>query len=44
MGSLGDRDDEIRPTKMNSTLDGTEIETQPFDSQSSPPSLPGNYH
>ncbi|GFZ14057.1 BRCT domain-containing DNA repair protein [Actinidia rufa] len=42
MGSLGDRDDEIRPTNMNSTLDGTEFETQPFDSQSSPPSLTGN--
>ncbi|GFY85212.1 BRCT domain-containing DNA repair protein [Actinidia rufa] len=41
MGSLGDRDDDIQPIKMNSTLDGTEIETQPFDSQSSPPSLPG---
>ncbi|PSS33934.1 PAX-interacting protein [Actinidia chinensis var. chinensis] len=41
MGSLGDRDDDIQPIKMNSTLDGTEIETQPFDNQSSPPSLPG---
>ncbi|XP_057489503.1 uncharacterized protein LOC130775414 [Actinidia eriantha] len=41
MGSLGDRDDDIQPIKMNSTLDGTEIETHPFDCRSSPPSLPG---
>ncbi|KAE9453224.1 hypothetical protein C3L33_14889, partial [Rhododendron williamsianum] len=39
MGSLGDRDDEIQPGKRNSILDRCDNnETQPLDSQSSPPS------
>lgn len=45
MGSLGDRDDEIQPGKRNSILDRCDNnETQPLDSQSSPPSPYGKFY
>uniref|UniRef100_A0A5B6Z966 BRCT domain-containing protein n=1 Tax=Davidia involucrata TaxID=16924 RepID=A0A5B6Z966_DAVIN len=41
MGSLGDGDDEMKPIKRSSAVDLSDTETQPFDSQFSPPSLSG---
>ncbi|KAA8548530.1 hypothetical protein F0562_000203 [Nyssa sinensis] len=41
MCSLGDGDDEITPIKRSSAFDLRDTETQPFDSQFSPPSSSG---
>ncbi|KAI9195554.1 hypothetical protein LWI28_016010 [Acer negundo] len=41
MGSLGDNDDRNEPIKTNPFVYSPDIETQPFDSQFSPSSLPG---
>ncbi|KAK3189827.1 hypothetical protein Dsin_029388 [Dipteronia sinensis] len=41
MGSLGDGDDRNEPIKTNPYVYSPDIETQPFDSQFSPSSLPG---
>ncbi|KAK2646598.1 hypothetical protein Ddye_021793 [Dipteronia dyeriana] len=41
MGSLGDGDDRNEPIKTNPCVYSPDIETQPFDSQFSPSSLPG---
>ncbi|KAK0607364.1 hypothetical protein LWI29_013875 [Acer saccharum] len=41
MGSLGDGDDRNEPIKTNPCVYPPDMETQPFDSQFSPSSLPG---